>query len=178
MPEHKDFKSLILKEVWKKAKNGIDYDELLSAGNLAFVEASQSWKPEKGMFSTHLWYRLRYRLGDVVEETKNRDLFLADFEDTYEETRREKQISTKTSLKTGLIVTEEGSGFFAAKMSELSQEAKFVVNLVFTSGVELVDMTAKHVKTTRKSIYQYLRAEGWPGKAITTVFNEIKEAVS
>ncbi len=178
MPEYKDFKNLILKEVWKKAKNGIDYDELLSAGNLAFVEASQSWKPEKGMFSTHLWYRLRYRLGDVVEESKNRGPFLVDFESTYEDTRNEKQISAKTSLKTGLIVTEEGSGYFAAKMSELSQEAKFVVNLVFTSGVELVDMTAKRVQTSRRTIKEYLQGEGWTIPTITKVFDEIKEVVS
>lgn len=154
MPEYKDFKSLILKEVWKKTRNGADYDELLSAGNLAFVEATKTWKPEKGKFSTHLHWRLRYRL----------------------KPSREQKIEHLEDLKMDL--PENGSGFFAAQVSGMSREAKHVVGLIFNSGVELVDMTAERVRTTKGTIRQYLKSEGWTSSLITRVFDEIKEMLT
>jgi hypothetical protein len=158
--EYEKYVDMIRAEVWKTAKTNphVDYDELLSAGNLAFAEVIKTWKPERGAFSTHLWYRLRYRIGRTAKDAKrNQTNYLAD--------EKMKQI-------------EEGSGYFAAKMSELSQEAKFVVNLVFTSGVELVDMTTKRVRTSKNSIRQYLQSEGWAIPTISKVFDELKEVVS
>jgi hypothetical protein len=153
-PNYEDFSALIHAEVWKRVKNGRNRDELVSDGNLAFVEASKSWKPEKGKFSTHLSWRLRYRLKPSVE-------------------RKTEHLE---DLK--MDPPENGSGFFAAQVSGLSKEARHVVGLVFNSGVELVDMTAEHVRTTKGTIRQYLRAEGWGHALITKVFDEIKEMLT
>ena len=154
-PEYEKYINLVRREVWKRVRGHADsdYDELLSAGNLAFMEASETWKEAKGAFSTHLWHRLRFRLGQACEAKKGWE-----------------QLDENLS--------EKGSGFFCAQLSELSQEAKWVVNLIFSSGEELVDLTAEHVRTSRSSIRQYLLSVGWTRRKIAKVFTEIKETVT
>jgi hypothetical protein len=155
--DYKDFQAMVHQAVWKKVKGcGADLEETLSAGHMAFVEARDTWDPGKGAFSTHLWNKLRKHLKRVPKAHRPSALFLEDVLDQ---------------------PSEKGGGFFAAQMSGLSKEAKFVVDLVFTAGEELVDMTAARVRTSRTSIRQYLMADGWSVRAINRVFKEIREAL-
>lgn len=168
-PKYEQYVNMIRAEVWKKVKTRrLDFDELLSDGNLAFVEACQTWLPERGAFSTHLWYRLRFRLGQAYKISKKPE----------EEDMEEKQTPEEFVNLEDEDLAENGNGFLFAQLSELSQEAKYVIILIFSSGEELVDLTADHVRTTRKSIRLYLQSIGWSLSTIARTFDEIKELIS
>lgn len=160
MPKYEDYQAMIAEQVWQRARMypHLDHAELISAGHLAFCEAVQKWDKKKGRFSTYLFWRLRHQLNRVLT-LKCRDSFL----DTWKE---EQQLSG------------EGDGFFAAEISQLSQEAQNIIRLIFNSGEELVDLTAEHIRTTPESIRSYLRSKKWKHNAITKAFTEIKDMLS
>lgn len=56
---YKKYKRMIQKAAWQATKVCTEsYDELLSRGNLLFCEATKSYNPGKGAFSTHLTWKL------------------------------------------------------------------------------------------------------------------------
>lgn len=66
-PEWPDVENLIYKWAGKfSANTPIDIEELASEGRLAYAEALVTWNPEKGAFSTHLVWKLRWFMGRYV----------------------------------------------------------------------------------------------------------------
>ena len=62
-PTHKKHLHLIQKMVWSFHKTtGLDWEELYSEATLQFLEAIQTYNPEKGKLSTWVTTRIRTRL--------------------------------------------------------------------------------------------------------------------
>lgn len=56
---YKKYKRMIDKAAWEASKVcNIEFEEMQSRGNLIFCEATKSYKPGKGAFSTHLGWKL------------------------------------------------------------------------------------------------------------------------
>ena len=59
MTHFEKYQKLIQKQAWKYAKKwGVDYDDMVSEGYLIYCQTLKSWKPEKGSFTTHLYFAL------------------------------------------------------------------------------------------------------------------------
>jgi hypothetical protein len=196
-PQYSDYVNMIRKVAWKKIKTNpsLDFDELVSLGSLGFMQAVKSWDPNKGMFSTHLWYQLQDQMGRIKgcikcpTEEKNTVLL----EDSYgraghtyqnnmfspSEEHRSSVLSSLDDLDLGIqIADDKPSPFeetkFRAGLASLSKEALEVVYLVLGSPQELVDWTIRWIRPSQSSIRTFLHSLGWKPKKIDQVFGEIK----
>jgi hypothetical protein len=152
---------LIYERAWRRiAQNpNLDFQELLSEGNLAYCEALQTHDPAKGRFSTHLVWRLRHRLGKANARAIDLDNHTMPLDEAMEIP------DPSCSLE---------SSSFQAGVEGLGAEAREVINLILGSAGEFANFTCSSVKATRGHIRDYLRNLKWPGRKIDTVFNEIK----
>jgi len=154
---YKEYKKLIYKEAWRKAKlYGLDFQDLIGEGNLAYCEALETWDPEKGAFSTHLTWRLKYRFGEVL----GFDASQKELGEVPELAGGENPL-TSCSFKNGL--------------ETLSSDAKEVANIILGSSGELCDMTANKIRVTRKNIARYYRSKKWQRYKVVNAMNEIRD---
>ena len=155
------YQNLIFKCAWQRVRKNpnLDFQDCVSEGNLAYAEALQTWDPEKGCFSTHLFWQLRHRLGYQNQQKIDDDNFLTDLDQAME-----------------LAGTDDPSEScsFAIGLSSLSDEATEVVKLILGSSGELCDFTMATVKVIRGNIHKYMRSLAWPPRKITRTMTEIK----
>lgn len=76
---HEKYERLIQKLAWRYAKMyQEDVEDLIQEGWVVYMNAQQTWNPEKGAFSTHLYHRLR-TLGDYCKKHKGTPISADDF---------------------------------------------------------------------------------------------------
>ena len=155
-------RNLIHRAAWSRVKlnPNLDFQDLVSCGNLAYAECLQSHDPAKGKFSTHLVWRLRHRLGQANDSKIEWDNNTAELDEAYELADPVCNPLESGSLREGL----EGLG----------AEAMEVVNLILGSAGEFCDFTVSSVKVTKTAIQQTLRAWGWKWAKINSVMDEIR----
>lgn len=163
MSEHyRKYENLIRKSAWNRVRRNprLDFDECVAVGNLAYAEALDTWDESRGCFSTHLYWRLRHRLGAANAQAIDDDNHLA-------------------GLDQAADAADPGDPFeacsFQSALDCLGEEAREVVGLILGSAGELVDFTASSVKVTRGNIRNYLRSLRWPGRKIDKAMKEIKD---
>jgi len=159
-PQFKDYIGLIRRECWKRVAHNplLDWDELISAGHTAFLDAVASWKPKRGKFSTHLVWKLKDRLGKI-QGCRNY-VPLEDWEVLEIPDEREDPLRILS---------------FRESLAALSGEALEVVWLILVSPTELVDWTAPVIIPTQKSIRAFLtEALKWKHALVDSVFKEIR----
>jgi len=67
VPEYAQYEKLILKWAYYFARKcPVAVEDLVAEGHIAFCEALGTWDPAKGMFSTHLVWQIRNRMGGWV----------------------------------------------------------------------------------------------------------------
>ncbi len=141
-----------------------DSDELLSEGNDAFMHAAGKWEPERGKFTTLLYWcvwnkLLSWRRRQNVQRSRFKS---TDFHATEVPSRRNFNL-TRFVL-------------------ELSWDAGIVAELIFEEPIEQV-MERKHRQNCRKlydsrsAIGDYLLDEGWTAERIAKSFQELKEVL-
>ena len=68
-PEYLDYERLIKKWAYNLSmKCPVGMDDLVSEGHIAFCDALSTWDPSKGMFSTHLVWQIRNRMGKWIKK--------------------------------------------------------------------------------------------------------------
>jgi len=65
------YQNLICKIAWSYQKTtGTPFEDLLSEAYLGFMNACNSYNPEKGVFTTHAWYCIRNVLNDLLRNSR------------------------------------------------------------------------------------------------------------
>ncbi len=153
--------NLIHKAAWQRIRQNpsLDFQDLVSCGNVAYCEALGTWDPAKGKFSTHLVWRLRHRLGQENGSKIEWDNNTTVMDEAYEVPDHSNPLE---------------SGSLREALEGLGTEAMEVVNLILGTAGEFCDFTAGSIKATRTSIQQHLRSWGWKWNKINAVMDEIK----
>lgn len=154
--------NLIRKAAWQRVRQNpnLIFEELEAEGNLAYMEAVETYDPDKGKFSTHLTWRLRHRLGKANSRAIDHDNHTTALDEAANVPCRQSSIESSS---------------FSRALEGLGAEARQVVNLILGSAGEFADFTAVPVKVTRGHIQDYLRGWGWKWAKINDVMGEIKE---
>ncbi len=59
MTHFEKYQKLIQKQAWKYSKKwNVEYDEMEAEGYMIYCQALKSWNPDKGSFTTHLYFAL------------------------------------------------------------------------------------------------------------------------
>ena len=68
---YEQYKKLIYSQAWKWCwESGINYDEMVSEGNLVFCQCYHRWDKRKAKFSTWLTVNLNFRFQDITNNRK------------------------------------------------------------------------------------------------------------
>jgi len=150
--------NLIRKIAWSFHRTtGVEWDELFSEACLSFVIGLRSYNPKKGKLSTHLQKCITNHL--------------IDFTRRYHDIVPASDLIDENAL--GYQTSEPDSSFFY-NFNSLSEEAKYVCDMILSSPEEFLEESRK---LARKHIIDKLRKEGWSWPKIWKSFREIKAAL-
>ena len=136
---------------------GIELDELIGCGNLKFMDCQNNYDPMLASFSTYLTIQIKGMFLEMARKRSNYPYFVPEVE----------------------IVNEpiaEETLFFKEIISELSDDAKEVISIVFNTPLELVAMVLDLDQPrglNKSQISKFLRKQGWPFCKIEQTFKEI-----
>ena len=141
---------------------GIHMDDLESEANEAYMDAVDTFDPERGCkFATHVHWKVSGRLRNLAASKRSRG---QRYEDTPVETVCDPHSVESESL-----------------LESLSEDAKMALQLVFETPAELKEMITAaggHPRNIRTRLRYYLRSNyGWTKKEVSGVFAEIQEAL-
>lgn len=150
--------NLIRKIAWSfHTTTGVDWEELFSEACLAFVLSIRSYNPKQGSLSTHLQTCITNHLIDF--------------------TRRYHDITPSSDLIDEDVIdyqTSEVDTSFFYNFNSLSEEAKYICDMILSSPEEFLEESKK---LARRHIIDKLRKEGWSWPKIWKSFREIKAAL-
>ena len=142
-------------------KHGGDFDEYVSAGHEAFMDAYVSYKPEhETAFSTWLWWKIRGAItGTIKKQYKWRE-----------------RLDAQQAVED---VTHVDRFTLQAFTTDLSDDARTVVELLMQTPEEAIGLLhAKHTgRRTRTELFRKLRGLRWTVLQIADSFREIREAL-
>jgi hypothetical protein len=139
--------------------SGLDHDDLMSVGHIAYMRALKTHNPEKGKFSTHLTHKLNGYMKTAIREARHWKNNTAD-------------------LEVAGQVPDHGAaqeGAFRDAMMGLGREARQVVGMIFNAPLEFCDLTKDEVKVTVGGIKSWLRAEGCDLRRTRKIVGEIRQ---
>jgi hypothetical protein len=125
--------------------------DYISLGCEVFVKAYNSWDPAKSKFSTWLYWWLRNNLWDAGK----------------------KQARERSNQDPDMFVP---SPSFMHRITELSEDAATVVNIVLTAPIEVLHQKGPR-KYRKDKLIKLLRGMGWTVDRITESFAEIKDVL-
>lgn len=155
---YEDYKRLIFKLAGTYSQiTGIEFEELVSAGNEKFVTCQKTYDPSRAKFSTYLTWELR---GLFREMQRKQNRYVA---------------SNVTDLELSNSPIQEELVFFIDILKKLSSDAKEVVKIVFDTPMDLIEMLPKKQPRgmNRHQIQKHLRRKGWSFSRIWKSFEEI-----
>ena len=171
---HRFIRSVMMRKIYLTGSKYQDvFEEVLSVANLHFMEAEKKYDADKASFPTWICYSIHHRLLDWWDVT-------ARYMDRYNHELDEGNCGKEN--RTNLSDVIEG----------LSEDARFVVNMILEDNTKPQEWSwlwaGKEWKesiglpdnrhSARKCIKQRLVDLGWPPKYITTIWNEVAEAIS
>lgn len=164
--ELKDYQGLIQKQINYYNKLWyIDKEELRSISYLAFVKANKKYNKDKSKFSTWLTMWIRSEIIRWIKQNdkynKNSSLSGLMREDCYQDKRND------------LLRSIE----FKSLISSLSEEAKTVINVIFNTPMEFVEMFGKDNIMNRYRLTSFLRKTKLIYSNPVSIFKEIKTAL-
>jgi len=167
-----DVEKMLCQLSWKYARLwGIDYNELRSVANVAFMDAYKSWNAERASFITHLYYSVTYRLTDF----------------------RTQHVRHVARFKSGLRKIsnpQEEVGFESVPdrvphpivelLSQISDDAKTIVQLVADLPEDLAFIARlKKRGKAKRELWRYIKNHwGWSLPRTMAAFTEIQELIT
>ena len=165
---YKTYKNLIRKQAWEVAKQyHYDFDELLSEGNLIYVEAQKRYNKNKSKFSTYLTADLNYRLVIYIKKHKKESISINDYleEDKLDVNKIKTIMENKIYSEDKIISIME---FYDTAINELSNNAREILYCIISS-----DSGRKPAYRSVLKYYHYYL--GWKRKQIEAAWNEIRK---
>lgn len=149
-----------VRDIYKRF--GGNFDDILSDANTAFLEAYESWEPEKSSFTS--WLRLRI-FSTTVNNLRHscRDHARYEHVDDSQLTRPTGSFDPKSLLE------------------ELTEDARIVVQLTLETPAELeavVRAKGGQPRNLRSSLRSYLAEMGWTACRIAESFNEVRRVLA
>lgn len=140
----------------------IEFDEFVSAGNFAFIDAAGKFDQSRGVrFSTYLWRALDNHMRRLIKDWFNNKQRFTPLDDN------EDNIIAWPSVLESLPVHDE--------INLLSDRAKEVIDILYNIPNEIIFTSTRG--RIKKLIKQQLQQRGWCGYRIKTTFREIKLAL-
>ncbi len=165
---YKQYKNLIRSQAWVVAKKyNYDFEELLSEGNLIFVEARKKYNSNKGKFSTYLYIDLNYRLNDYIKKHDKDSVSIEDYlEEDKLDVNKIKTIMENRIYSNHMKKVEAIISFYDDAMNELSDNALQILDCIITTNVGR--------KPAYRSVYKYFKYFlGWKNKQIEKAWADI-----
>lgn len=151
MTNFKDHLGLLRKVSWTYSKStGIEFKELFQEASLAYLKAMETYTPEKGAITTHIWFCVTHQLTTFLkQEQKHKNI---SFEDIAE-------------------IKYESAPYF----ERLTEDAQKVAEVVLTSPGRYVCLPQENVFLRLKNI---MEQQGWPRSKTMNAINDLKFAYS
>jgi hypothetical protein len=159
---YKDYENTIKMVALKYHKlSGVDYYELISAGNEKFLKYQEKWNPSKSCFKTFLIMKLNSYYKCEMRKRKN-FIFYQDPLNIYP--------NNNGSFDT------ENKCIFVDSLNKLSNDIKYIIKVIFDSPPDLIDMIPKKQPRgiTQAVLRQYLYKNGWKYLDINDAFKTLK----
>jgi hypothetical protein len=165
-PEYLDYVNMIRNEAWKRVRQdpSMEFEDLVSQGNLAFCMALASWDRGKGKFSTYLWWKIRDQMGRKNNPKPEEPI--GDLQDCGE------------NAVVGPTPSPDSAASFRAALEGLSSEARTLCLAILDSSGEFCDLTASSVMVTKINVKRYLISLDWSKRKISRVFGEIRSMLA
>lgn len=146
---------------------GIEFDELVGTGNLKFIECQKNYDPLMATFSTYLHIQIRGLFLEMHRKNIQANIFYNPMP--------EKEKLLEHSTPESLLIFKE-------ILQRLSDDAKEVCKIIFSTPSDLISMIAinKQTQAINKNVIQvYLRwRQGWEYSRITRAFKEISQSLA
>lgn len=155
-------KRLVYQQIWWFVKRfGGDFDDYLGPAHEAWMRAFESHDPERGKFTTLLWWTVRNELSSYVQQ-------------------RSKQRARESANGSTLRHLVQGTGFdLETFCGDLSDDASTVVELLL-DGWQLSGLGQRNgwgVGDVLADLRTRLGRMGWNRWRITETFSELREVV-
>ena len=168
---YEDYEKLIYKLAHRYYKTtGIEFDELVSCANLKFIECQKTFDPAMASFSTYLYWQIQ---GLYLEMSRKNNKWKIQAGKFYNSPIQEEQQGMTN-------VTPEEYVFFKEIIDKLSDDAKEVISIIFSTPGEMIDMIMNLDQprgVNKHQIQKYLRKKGWVFTRIWKTFKEISTAL-
>ena len=162
----KDIRKWIDKLAWNAHKQlGLDLEEARAEAYYHFVNSYWKHDAERGQLTTYLGYLIRDRLKDLALKGRKRWRCVVYFHEIG--TQREED---GTFITDQAYCKEEPIEY---RLSELSDQARFVLQLLDDTGIDLKNPT----KTRRALRNELKETHNWTVRKIHTTFLEIRRAL-
>ena len=163
--KYEDYKKMIMKIAHSYNKTtGMNVEDLISEGNLVFVERLKNFDPEKSKFSTFLYESINARFKNL---NKRQHL------QKYDGVKVEVDMANKQESGDNI----ENNCILKNSIEILSKDAKMVVSIVLNAPADLLSMLPKP-SLSRFQLTTYLLKLGWKKKEINKSYKEIQNAIS
>lgn len=162
---YEDYENLLRKIAHQFKNSGMEFGDLMSEANEAFVFASRKFeKSRETNFSTFLYTHVKYELINAV--IKNHKKW------------SERTEAENVNLAGNVSYSPETRICFLNHLRSLSNEAQEVLKIVLSSPSDfLKEAGSLAPKKIRGVIYKKLLKRNWPQRKIWKTFKEIKEAL-
>ena len=162
-----EYEKCLQKLVWKWVdRSRFDFAELLSEANMGFLNAVDTFDPDKACFHTHLYTTVNGRLKNYCYKQKDRGCELSE-------------------CLPADIANPEQEYSFKTMLDGLGKEAKEMVDVALNCPAEMLDlikgMTShkqQNVCLRKCHLTKFFRAKGWTYPKIWKTFNEIKSTLN
>src|ERR1700722_19728887 len=137
-----------------------NYDDYLSESHLLFMDAYNTYNPEKAKFTTHVRWRVYYGLMDMIRKQ---------FKESERLLERSKSFNEAENHKNG----------FRGFIGELSADAATVARLLLQETPIEAMKNENKLDAGKASVVRLLIDDlGWDIRQITRCFTEIRDALS
>jgi DNA-directed RNA polymerase specialized sigma24 family protein len=167
---YEDVRMMVYQMSWRcHHQTGIDWDECVSAGNLAFARAYRRWRPDGGSkFSTYCCAAIQNTLLKLRSDKRS-------------------QSREETGLELELRSAVKGLSGISHILDELGEDARTIVKLIAESPAGLTRLATvrddklpggeSKRKKCRRILWQHLRGLGWSMARTLDCFCEIEEVL-
>ena len=174
---YEDWRPMVAKHAWTwSRKSGLEFEDLMAEGNLAFCEATRSYDPSRSKFSTWLWRNLQVRFGNLNRtETVYRKDFQRQSNSAYRETDDFELASPPDQEKRAVFA--DG----LRKDKRINGDETVLIGLVFSPPADFIDglILSGNPRTTKRALTRYVRDRyGWTYPQAWKALANIKSALA
>jgi DNA-directed RNA polymerase specialized sigma24 family protein len=159
----RDVEKMLYEMCWKFAKRfGMDFEELVSVGHVAFMKVYQGFDASRGcQFSSHFHNSLRFALLDFVSAERS----------------RQQKYHVDSDLVS--LAPDIHGHRLQNILADLSNDARTVVLAIVESPKELADvLRCRRPDKIRRGLWKYFKALGWSLGRAEECFAEIRLALN